>query len=97
MIHLNEPITINPPPFTKPDGSIQTVNPYTMSNLDFAIIDHPSKKTAMAKIFPCPKPLILWQGTDYDNIGDYTQAQVDSRITELLGSNIKASLESLFV
>lgn len=29
--------------------------------------------------------LVLWQGDEYDAIGDYTQEQVESRVLELLG------------
>lgn len=97
MITLDPPITINPPPFKKEDGSLNTVNPYTLSELDIALIDHPRIKTVFIRIFPCPKPLILWQNESYDQIGDYSQSQVDSRILELLGEDIKSSLEALFV
>ena len=30
-------------------------------------------------------PLTLWQGDEYDAIGDYTQAQVEARVLEVLG------------
>jgi len=45
---------------------------------------------------PLPlKPLTLWSGEEYDNIGDYTQAQAEDRVLELLGSNIEETLASM--
>ena len=41
------------------------------------------------------KPLILWSGEEYDNIGDYTQSQAEDRVLELLGSNIQEKLASM--
>ena len=97
MIQLNPPITINPPPFVPQSGGpLQTVNPITLNEIDYALIDHSKHKTVLARIFPCPKPLVLWQNESYDNIGDYTQAQADQRVSELLGSDIESSLEALF-
>lgn len=97
MITFDPPLTINPPSFKKSDGSLQIVNPFIIKTLDYLIIDYPKNKTITAKIFPCPKPIILWQNNDYDNIGDYTQNQIEDRLMTVLGSNIKDSLESLFV
>lgn len=34
------------------------------------------------------KYLVLWRNEDYDNIGDWTQAQANARIEELLGNDI---------
>lgn len=45
---------------------------------------------------PLPiKPLILWSGKDYDNVGDYTQAQAEDRVLELLGPNIQEKLQTM--
>lgn len=45
---------------------------------------------------PLPiKPLVLWSGEEYDNIGDYTQSQAEDRVLELLGSNIEETLASM--
>lgn len=50
----------------------------------------------MARISPCPFPLVLWQGADYDAAGDYTQAQVEARVLDLLGPEPKVVLEGLY-
>lgn len=45
---------------------------------------------------PLPiKPLVLWSGEEYDNIGDYTQAQAEHRVLELLGPNIQEKLQTM--
>jgi hypothetical protein len=45
---------------------------------------------------PLPiKPLVLWSGEDYDNVGDYTQAQAEDRVLELLGPNIQEKLQTM--
>lgn len=45
---------------------------------------------------PLPlKPLLLWSEADYDSIGDYTQAQAESRVLELLGSDQQQSITAL--
>jgi hypothetical protein len=45
---------------------------------------------------PLPiKPLVLWSGEEYDNIGDYTQAQAEDRVLELLGPNIQEKLQNM--
>jgi hypothetical protein len=68
-----------------------------MSNLDIFIMDHQSRKIVIARVAPFIQPMILWRGTDYDNIGDYTQAQVEAKILELLGDNQQDKLQSLVI
>jgi hypothetical protein len=68
-----------------------------MSNLDIFIMDHQSRKIVIARVAPFIQPIILWRGTDYDNIGDYTQAQVEAKILELLGDNSQETLQSLVI
>jgi hypothetical protein len=66
-----------------------------LDNLDVVIFDHQSRKLALAKVHPSANLLPLWRGPDYDTIGDYTQAQVEDRIKELLGPNLE-QLQGLF-
>jgi hypothetical protein len=64
--------------------------------LDF-INDSPKDKTVIAQVYPLDSVnetviqgqvrfLTLWEGTEYDSIGNWTQAQAESRIIELLVS-----------
>lgn len=40
-------------------------------------------------------PLTLWDGDAYKTIGDWTQAQAEARVMELLGTNPAAVLAKL--
>lgn len=95
-MNLASPVTITPPSFTRPDGEVRTFKPVTISELDVTIIDNAKRKSCVAQLRPCPRPLVLWEGAAYDAAGDYTQAAVEARVTELLGSDPKAVLEGLF-
>lgn len=96
-MNLTNPVTIQPPSITRKDGTVRTFKPITLSSLDITLIDNPKRKSCVAKITPFPNSLVLWQGNAYDSIGDYTQKQAEDRISELLGSNAKDSLEKLFL
>lgn len=71
--------------------------PITLNELDVTIIDNAKRKSVMAQIRPVPRPLVLWTGDSYTTAGDYTQAQVESRVLELLGNDPKSVLEGLFL
>jgi hypothetical protein len=96
-MNLPSPVTIQPPSFTRSTGEVRTFKPITLTELDVTLIDNAKRKRCEARIRPCPQPLVLWTGAAYDAAGDYTQAQAESRILELLGPDIKAGLEALFV
>jgi hypothetical protein len=81
---LNSPITVNV------QGSSIIIE-----ELDLAILDRPSIKHVTAKVHPLAKTFVLWRGQQYDEAGDYTQAQVEHRIKELLGEDLEG-LQSLF-
>lgn len=84
-MNLNQPITIN-------------VNNKTVkfNDLKLTIIDNNDKKSVKVYIHPCRKLLTLWEKEAYDTIGDYTQAQVEAKVTELLGENPGAKLLELY-
>lgn len=94
---LNNPVTITPPSITRANGEVRTFNPITLNEIDIVIIDDSKRKTAMAQLRPVPRPLVLWENEAYTAAGDYTQAQVETRVTELLGNDPKNVLEGLFV
>jgi hypothetical protein len=96
-MNLANPVTIQPPTITRANGEVRVQKPITLSSLDVTIIDNAKRKSAVAQIRPCPYPLALWTKEAYDAIGDYTQAQVEARVLELLGSDVKTGLERLFV
>lgn len=90
------PVTVQPPAIPSSNGEVRVPKTITLSVLDVTIIDNALRKTCEARIRPCPYALMLWKGEAYDEAGDYTQAQAEARILELLGSDIKAGLEQLF-
>jgi hypothetical protein len=96
-MNLPNPVTIQPPTLTRANGEVRVQKPITLSLLDITIIDNSTRKSVVAQIRPCPYPLVLWTGDAYTVAGDYTQAQVEARVLELLGSDVKAGLEKLFV
>jgi hypothetical protein len=93
---LNETITISPPPYTDHTGKITQPNPIILNDLGLIFTDNVKVKTIHANIAGIPMPLILWSGNEYDSIGDWTQAQAETKILELLGDNPAAKLRSLF-
>lgn len=68
-------------------------------HLAVIINDDAMMRRAGARVFPVviregsrprvlqvqPRPVLLWEGDAYDAAGDYTQAQVESRVLEVLG------------
>ena len=58
-------------------------DPLVLNDLDILVLDHQSRKLVLAKVHQAAKPLPLWRDKEYDEIGDYTQAQVENRIKEL--------------
>jgi hypothetical protein len=94
---LPAPVTIQPPTITRSTGEVRVQKPITLTELDITIIDNAKRKSAVAQIRPCPQPVTLWSGAAYDAAGDYTQAQVEAKVMQALGPDIKAGLEALFV
>lgn len=96
-MNLANPIVVTPPPITKRDGSVKTFDPMTFNELDITIIDNPKRKIVMVRINFIPNPLVVWTQNDYDSAGDYTQAQLEARVSELLGNEPGKTLEDLFI
>lgn len=83
---LNTPVTL-----TINDQQVE------MSDLDIMIMDHGSKKVVLARLGPMFMPFVVWRGDNYDTAGDYTQAQLEAKILELLGDNPQETLQSLVI
>lgn len=58
----------------------------TLTRLDPVLIDDSGRKLVLARLHPAVRPLLLWRGEEYDEIGDWTQAQAETRILELLAA-----------
>ena len=85
-MNLPHPVTITTP-------SQQQI---TLTSLDIGTIDIPSRQVVRVQIRPFPMPLIAWEGEAYVAAGDWTQAQLEARVVELLGENPAAVLEGLW-
>jgi hypothetical protein len=97
-MELNPPVTVQPPSYTRPKtGEVRHIAPLTVPHLDVTIMDNAMRKYCVAHLqFPFDRePLPLWSGEEYDAAGDYTQAQVDARVLELLGPDVAAGLKGL--
>jgi len=70
----------------------------TISNIPIIFIDDSFSKIVRVKFrLPLMKSLTVWENAEYDAAGDYTQAELESRILELLGPDIKSGLQQLFI
>lgn len=65
------------------------------NRLDIEIFDDVRSNVVTVRLVGFNKPLVLWSGPEYAEIGDYTQKQVEDRILELLGPDIKRGLFNL--
>jgi hypothetical protein len=90
-MQLPQPITMS---LVRFDG---VTREQTFAELPVSLFDCERLKRVQAQLPPFMKTLTLWEGEAYDAAGDYTQAQVEARVLSLLGPDIKAGLEKLFV
>ena len=93
---LQRSITVTPS-YKKADGLIYQSTPIILNELNFLLIDNANAKKVIVMISYIPLPLVLWEGVAYDEVGDYTQVQVENRIIELLGDDPSLVLNSLFI
>jgi len=96
MITFPNPITIQPPSVTLPDGTKIEFPVITLKDLDYNVLYSNSSKFAKAKFKKLPIQLTIWQGDEYDAVGEFTDADVDARIKTLLGDNPQETLQGLF-
>jgi hypothetical protein len=66
-----------------------------LERLDLVFIDDLARKIVLVRLHPASRPLLVWRGDAYDAVGDWTQAQAEAKILELLGENQQETLQSL--
>lgn len=93
---LNQIIEIQPPPFSNAQGQIVNPPKIILEEIIPILIDNPLNKTVVAQILKTPAVIPLWSGVEYDNIGDWTQSQAETKLIEFLGDNPSAKLRSLY-
>lgn len=96
MINFQNPITIQPPPYSDNSGKIINPPPIILSSLEFTYMDNPKFKNISAQIFSLPISILLWKGSDYDLIGDWTKSQADQKIKDILGDDPATYIRSLY-
>ncbi len=96
MINLQNPITIQPPPYSDNSGKIINPPPITLSSLEFIYVDNSKFKNISAQIFSLQAHITLWQGSEYDIIGDWTKSQADQKIKDILGDDPATYIRSLY-
>jgi len=67
----------------------------TRQAFGFALLDVADDKKVYAMLIPVTTRVTLWSGADYDAAGDYTQAQAEERLREVLGADPAAVLQGL--
>jgi hypothetical protein len=95
-ITLKSPITINVPAIKKADGTIKEFAPVVLNEIDYIVSYDNSRKSATAIIKGVNRPISLWSGDDYDKAGQFTDKDVDARVSEVLGKDPAKSIEALF-
>lgn len=96
MITYDPPIVITPPPHSDQSGKVTQPQNIVLSELRVSYIDTPHNKTIQARIENIPQLLTLVSGQTYDELGDWTQAQIEDGLKALLGDNPAVYLRALF-
>jgi len=73
---------IKPTPMSGYSATTITVNSGTTIQI-ISIMDNPTNKTVTAYLVGKPYKIVLWEGTAYDNIGQWTDINVKDRIIQL--------------
>jgi len=76
-MNFQEPVS-----YRKRDGSVGSRTDFRL-----VIVDDCSSRTVVAYLIPAPARIPLWSGDAYDLAGDYTQAQVEARVAQVISSN----------
>jgi hypothetical protein len=69
----------------------------TLERLNPVFIDDSARKIVLARVHPAIRPILLWHGDAYDAIGDWTQAQAEATILELLGADPQETLQRFVI
>jgi hypothetical protein len=69
----------NPKKVVLQEEKSKTVSTLTLTR----VVDLPKKKIVRAFVEEIDGPIVLWEGAAYDAIGQWTDANVEARLTEL--------------
>jgi hypothetical protein len=82
MITFPQPITVR----------LRNGQSLTRQSFSLALLDVSNQRVVYAMLPPLTKRVTLWHGAAYDAAGDYTQAQAEARLMEVLGNDPAAVL-----
>ena len=68
---------------------------FETNELKPVFVDSSEHKHVHAYFSGFGRPLILWEGSAYDSIGDWTEVQAKARILELLGNDPQQVMNTL--
>lgn len=96
MIKLSKEIKIQPPPYSDNSGKVVHPPEVHLNELNLIFTDNPSYRRISAQIVSLPISIVVWSGSDYDLIGDWTKSQAEQKILTLLGDNPASYIRSLY-
>jgi len=67
----------------------------TLEHLDPVWIDDTARRIVFARLHPALRLMVIYRGTGYDAIGDWTQAGAEGAVTAQLGGDPQSVLQSL--
>lgn len=73
----------NPKTVVLREATVKTFNTVTVSRM----VDIPKQKIVRVFLEELETPIILWEGEDYDNIGQWTDGDVIEKLNELYNQN----------
>ncbi len=66
-----------------------------LDKIDFIVTYDNTRKIATALIKPFMRSIVLWKGDDYDAAGQFTDADVDAKVKEIVGKDPQTFIQSL--
>lgn len=93
---LDNPITINPPPYTDNNNKIVNPPPLVLDTLDITYHDNPLSKLVSATIKNIPGSFVLAVGVDYEKLGDPTRSVLEAKLYEMIKDDTAQKLRAKF-
>jgi hypothetical protein len=75
----------NPTDVLFPNKEKGPFNPLKLNSLDWSVTYNNTDKIAFVVFKGINRKLTLWEGKDYDNAGEFTDADVDAQVIKLMG------------
>lgn len=93
---LNNPVTLFPPKHRNEDGTIISIDPITMTELDVSYIIRPKTSMIYAQIVNIPGVVVLTTSAENSDISDITLKDMEQMLKVKIGDNPQQTLQNLF-